>query len=134
MEGDKKEEPAPEGYEWQDVKSYDENGKAVFKRELVKLEMVGAPTEDKEATEDVKKIVEELKANVEEKTNAKYTTFEAVKFNTQVVNGVMYRIKVKVGDNEYIHLRALKNLPAQGGKVVLKNVEEGKFKLEDPLK
>jgi len=35
---DKKEEPAPEGYEWQDIKSFDENGKAIFKRELVKLE------------------------------------------------------------------------------------------------
>ena len=134
MEGEKKEEPAPEGYEWQDVKSYDENGKAVFKRELVKLEMTGAPTEEKEANEEIKKMVEELKTNVEEKTNAKYTTFEAVKFNTQVVNGIMYRIKVKVGDSEYIHLRALKNLPAQGGKVVLRSVEDGKFKLEDPLK
>ena len=134
MENDKKEEPAPEGYEWQDVKSFDKDGKAVFKRELVKLEMTGAPTEEKEATEKKKKMVEELKSSVEEKKNAKYTTFEAVKFSTQVVNGVMYRIKVKVGDDEYIHLRALKNLPAHGGKVVLKNVAEGTFKLADPMK
>ena len=131
MEG--KEEPAPEGYEWQDVKSFDENGKAVFKRELVKLEVVGGPSEEKEANDEVKKMVEELKANVEEKKNAKYTTFEAVKFTTQVVNGVMYRIKVKVGENEYIHIKALKNLPAQGGKVVLRNVADGTFKLGDPI-
>ena len=134
MENDKKEEPAPEGYVWIDVKSFDKDGKAVFKRELVKLEMTGAPTEEKEATEEVKKMVEELKSSVEEKKNAKYTTFEAVKFSTQVVNGVMYRIKVKVGDDEYIHLRALKNLPAHGGKVVLKNVAEGTFKSADPMK
>ncbi len=131
MEG--KEEPAPEGYEWQDVKSFDENGKAVFKRELVKLEVVGGPSEEKEANDEVKKMVEELKASVEEKKNAKYTTFEAVKFTTQVVNGVMYRIKVKVGENEYIHIKALKNLPAQGGKVVLRNVADGTFKLGDPI-
>ena len=131
MEG--KEEPAPEGYEWQDVKSFDENGKAVFKRELVKLEVVGGPSEEKEANDEVKKMVEELKASVEEKKNTKYTTFEAVKFTTQVVNGVMYRIKVKVGDNEYIHIKALKNLPAQGGKVVLRNVADGTFKLGDPI-
>ena len=131
MEG--KEEPAPEGYEWQDVKSFDENGKAVFKRELVKLEVVGGPSEEKEANDEVKKMVEELKANVEEKKNTKYTTFEAVKFTTQVVNGVMYRIKVKVGENEYIHIKALKNLPAQGGKVVLRNVADGTFKLGDPI-
>ena len=131
MEG--KEEPAPEGYEWQDVKSFDENGKAVFKRELVKLEVVGGPSEEKEANDEVKKMVEELKASVEEKKNTKYTTFEAVKFTSQVVNGVMYRIKVKVGENEYIHIKALKNLPAQGGKVVLRNVADGTFKLGDPI-
>ena len=131
MEG--KEEPAPEGYEWQDVKSFDENGKAVFKRELVKLEVVGGPSEEKEANDEVKKMTEELKASVEEKKNTKYTTFEAMKFTTQVVNGVMYRIKVKVGQDEYIHIKALKNLPAQGGKVVLRSVADGTFKLGDPI-
>ena len=131
MEG--KEEPAPEGYEWQDVKSFDENGKAVFKRELVKLEVVGGPSEEKEANDEVKKMTEELKASVEEKKNTKYTTFEPVKFTTQVVNGVMYRIKVKVGQDEYIHIKALKNLPAQGGKVVLRSVADGTFKLGDPI-
>ena len=131
---EKKEEPAPEGYEWQDVKSFDKDGKEVFKRELVKLEVVGGPTEEKEATDDVKKMVEELKASVEEKKKTKYTTFEAVKFTTQVVNGIMYRIKIKVGEDEYLHVRALKSLPVQGGKVTLRNVSEGTFKLGDPLK
>ena len=134
MEGQLKEEPAPEGYEWQDVKSFDENGKAVFKRELVKLEIIGGPSEEKEATEEVKKMVEELKPEVEEKKNTKYTTFDAVKFTTQVVNGIMYRIKVKVGEDEYIHLKVLKNLPNKGGKIVLRNISEGTFKLGDPIK
>ena len=71
---------------------------------------------------------------LKQKKNTKYTTFEAVKFTTQVVNGVIYRIKVKVGEDEYIHLKAIKNLPAQGGKVVLRNVSEGTFKLADPIK
>ena len=133
MQGEEKEEPAPPGYEWQDVKSFDENGKAVFKRELVKLEMVGGPTEEKDADEDVKKLAEGLKKQVEENRNTTFTTFEAVKFTTQVVNGVMYKIKVKVGDDQYIHLRALKNLPHKGGNVVLRTVEEGTFKLGDPL-
>ena len=133
MQGEEKEEPAPPGYEWQDVKSFDENGKAVFKRQLVKLEMVGGPTEEKDADENVKKLAEDLKKQVEENRNTTFTTFEAVKFTTQVVNGVMYKIKVKVGDDQYIHLRALKNLPHKRGNVVLRTVEEGTFKLGDPL-
>ncbi len=132
MQGE--EEQAPPGYEWQDVKSFDANGKAVFKRELVKLKVIGGPTEERDATEEVKKMAEELKENVEAKKNTKYTTFEAVKFTTQVVNGIIYRIKVKVGEDEYIHLKAIKNLPAQGGKVVLRNVSEGTFKLSYPIK
>ena len=131
MEG--KEEPAPPGYEWQDVKSFDENGKAVFKRELVKLEMVGGPTEEQDATDEVKKLAAELKEEVEKERKTTFTTFEAVKFTTQVVSGVMYKIKVKVGDDQFIHLRALKNLPAKGGKFELRAVEEGTFKLGDPL-
>ena len=129
------EEQAPRGYEWIDVKSYDENGKAVFKRELVKLEMVmvGGPSEERDANDEVKKLVNDLKAKVEEKRNEKFTTFEAAKFTTQVVAGVMYKIKVKVGDDKYLHLRVLKNLPHKGGDFVLRSVEEGTFKLTDPL-
>ena len=134
MESQPKEEPAPEGYEWQDVKSFDKDGKAVFKRELVKLEVVGGPSEEKEATEEVKKMAEELKEKVEEKKNTKYTTFEAVKFTTQVVNGIIYRIKIKVGEDEYLHVKALKQLPAHGGKLTFRNVSEGTFKLADPIK
>ena len=131
MQGE--EEQAPPGYEWQDVKSYDENGKAVFKRELVKLHMTGGPTEERDANDEVKKLANEIKAQVEEKRNEKFTTFEAVKYTTQVVAGVMYKIKVKVGDDKYLHLRALKNLPAKGGNFVLRTVEDGTFKLSDPL-
>ena len=134
MESQPKEEPAPEGYEWQDVKSFDKDGKAVFKRELVKLEVVGGPSEEKEATEEVKKMAEELKEKVEEKKNTKYTTFEAVKFTTQVVNGIIYRIKIKVGEDEYLHVKALKQLPAHGGKLTFRNASEGTFKLADPIK
>ena len=133
MKKEEKEEVAPPGYEWQNVKSFDEKGNPVFKKELVKLQMVGGPTEEREATNEVKQMVTELKEKAEEKAKKTFTTFEAVKFTTQVVNGVMYRIKVKVGENEYIHLKALKNLPNNGGNVVLKQVFDKTFKLEDPL-
>ena len=96
--------------------------------------MVGGPTEEKDVYKDVKKLTEEeLKKQVEEKRNITFTTFEAVKCTTQVVNGVMYKIKVKFDDDQYIHLRTPKNLPHKGGNVVLRTVEEGTFKLGDPL-
>ena len=127
-------EEAPPGYRWATVKSFDENGNPVFKKQLVEMKMTGAPSKERDADDGVKKMVTELKAEVEAKRNTTFSTFEAVKFSTQVVNGTIYRIKVKVGDNEYIHLRVLKSLPVNGGKAVLKDVLEGTFKLEDPLK
>ena len=127
-------EEAPPGYRWATVKSFDEKGNPVFKKELVEMKMTGAPSKERDADDAVKTMVTELKAQVEGKRNTTFSTFEAVKFSTQVVNGTLYRIKVKVGDNEYIHLRVLKSLPVNGGKPVLKDVVEGTFKLDDPLK
>ncbi len=95
--------------------------------------MVGGPAEERDATDEVKKIANDLKKQVEEKRNTTFSTFEAVKYTTQVVAGVMYRIKVKVGDDQYLHLRVLKNLPNKGGNFLLRAVEEGTFKLADPL-
>ena len=126
-------EEAPYGYEWVDVKSFDENGNAVFKRELVKLQMVGGHSEEKDADDEVKQFVKDLKAKVEENRNEKFATFEAVKYTSQVVAGVIYKVKVKVGDDKYLHLRVLKQLPHKGGNFVLRTVEDGTFKLADPL-
>ena len=134
MQRGEQEEPAPPGYQWIDVKSFDEKGNAVFKKELVKLEMVGGPSEERDADDEIKRIATELKKQVEEKRNATFSTFEAVKYTSQVVAGAMYRIKVKVGDDQYIHIRVLKNLPHKGGNVVLKAVDEATYKLGDPLK
>ena len=130
MEG---EEEAPTGYRWIDVKSFDENGNAVFKKELVEFKMVGAPTKEKDADDEVKQLANEIKAQVEERRNEKFTTFEAVKYKTQVVAGVIYKLKVKVGDDKYLHIRAIKNLPHKGGNFELRTVEDGTFKLSDPL-
>ena len=122
------EEEAPEGMMWQDVKSFDENGNEVFKRELVPMMMCGGPTKERDANDEVKKMVIDLKDEVEQKRNTKYTVFDAVKFVTQVVSGVLYKIKVKVGENEYLHLNVLK----KGDKKNL-SVKEGTFTLEDKL-
>ena len=108
-------------------------GKNLLNLEAKTKEHIQILTSTTKRYNDFNKKIRLLKKQVEENRNATFTTFDAVKFTTQVVNGVMYKIKVKVGDDQYIHLRALKNLPHKGGNVVLKNVEEGTFKLADPL-
>lgn len=55
-------------FKCQDPKFFDEKGKELFKRELVKLEIIQTPTEVKEINEELKKIEEE-------KTNNNYINF-----------------------------------------------------------
>ena len=127
------EEEAPPGYMWINVRSY-ENGKPVTKKELVPLEkeLVGAPTKMRDATDDIKKMVSEVKPKVEALTNQKYTTFEALKYTSQVVAGTNYKVKVKVGDNKCLHLEIFKPLPCNGTELRAK-VVPGVFKLADSL-
>ena len=130
---EEEEQPAPPGYQWINERSY-ENGKPVTKKELVQMRIVGGPAKERDADDEIKRIANELKKEVEAKRNAKFSTFEAVKYTSQVVAGAMYRIKVKVGDDQYIHIRVLKNLPCNGGNAVLKEVDAATYKLTDPLK
>ena len=63
------------------------------------------------ADEKVKAIALEMKPKVEQALGATYTEFEAVQFTTQVVAGTNYKIKVKVGDGKYVHIKVHQPLP-----------------------
>ena len=53
----------------------------------------------------------EMKPQVEKALGETYSTFEAVKYVTQVVAGTNYKIKVKVGDDKYVHIEVFVPLP-----------------------
>lgn len=125
------EEPAPPGYMWTTVRTY-VDGHPVDKRELVKLMMCGAPTEMEDPDEEIIQIVNEIKPQIEQQTNKTYEKFEAVKFTSQVVAGTIYRIKVKIAENKYLHISVLKELPCNGGGIKPKLIP-GEFTLEDEL-
>ncbi|XP_067950988.1 cystatin-B-like [Watersipora subatra] len=94
--------------------------------------MMGGVGTEKEADENVQKIVDDLKSTVEEKTGHSYDEFKCVKFATQVVAGTNYFVKVKVGDNNYIHLRIYAPLPHTHSPPELTDVMEGKSEA-DPI-
>jgi len=49
------------------------------------------------------------KSTIEAKTNAKYTTFEAQLYKTQVVNGINYEVIYKVGQYDRIKVKMYKS-------------------------
>nr|XP_020841814.1 cystatin-A [Phascolarctos cinereus] len=90
--------------------------------------MPGGLSETKSATPEIQKIVDEVKPQLEKKSNEKYDRFEAVEYKTQVVAGTMYFIKVCVGGDQYVHLKVFKPLPYSNEPMELSNYQTGKTK------
>ncbi|EGV92675.1 cystatin-A [Cricetulus griseus] len=88
----------------------------------------GGLTEARPATPEVQEIADQVRAQLEEKTNEKYEKFEAVEYKTQVVAGVNYFIKMDVGNGKYIHLKIFKGLPGQNEGVELSGYQTNKTK------
>ncbi|XP_073344630.1 cystatin-B-like [Pagrus major] len=95
-------------------------------------QMPGGFSETQDAPEDIQTICDEVKKQVEEKTKKKYVEFRAVKYRSQVVAGQICLIKVHVGGDGYLLLKVLRNLPCNGGKIELLDLNEDHRK-GDPI-
>ena len=62
--------------------------------------IVGAFGETKDADEHVKKVLELVRKDLEEKEGKQFETFEAISFSTQTVAGRNYLIKVRIREFE----------------------------------
>ena len=92
--------------------------------------MIGGFTKARLADDEMKKIVKEIQPKIEERTNEKYTVFEAISFKSQVVKGVNYVVKILVDNESFLHARIYVPLGKEEKKIleVLTKKE-----LEDPL-
>ena len=94
--------------------------------------MLGGPGAVRDADDDVKAIAKGMKEQAEKALGEKFGEFEAVKFTTQVVAGTNYKIKVKVGDGKFVHIKVYVPLPCKNAPNKLLESEKGKS-LADPL-
>ncbi|XP_016003573.2 cystatin-A [Rousettus aegyptiacus] len=94
--------------------------------------MPGGLTEAKPATPEIQEIANEVKPQLEEKTNETYEEFKVVEYKTQVVAGTNYYIKVRVGHNNYVHLKIFKALPQENQPLTLTGYQTDKSR-EDEL-
>eukprot|EP00928_Gymnodinium_smaydae_P084838 TRINITY_DN6810_c0_g1_i2.p1 TRINITY_DN6810_c0_g1~~TRINITY_DN6810_c0_g1_i2.p1 ORF type:complete len:477 (-),score=126.27 TRINITY_DN6810_c0_g1_i2:175-1539(-) len=74
----------------------------------------GGIGDEKPADDDVRTLIAPLKADAQAKAqeqgwNGTFTEFEAVSYKTQVVAGMNYFVKVKLGPSDYVHLRVYKH-------------------------
>ncbi|XP_076822806.1 cystatin-A-like [Clavelina lepadiformis] len=66
---------------------------------------LGCLSPQRTATDVVDAIAIGVRPEVEKQTGEKYTRYFAVSFRSQVVAGIMYYIKIDVGDRNYIIIR-----------------------------
>lgn len=71
----------------------------------------------------------QVRPNVEAELGQNFAEFTPVKYKTQLVNGMNYFIKVQVGSDQYVHVRAHKSFK---GEVTFSAVQADKS-LEDEL-
>ncbi|XP_072469918.1 cystatin-A1-like [Notamacropus eugenii] len=90
--------------------------------------MTGGLSETKPATRETQEIVDEVKSQFEEKSNEKYEHFEAVEYKSQVVAGIVYYVKVNLGNDRYAHLKMFKPLPHTHEPTKLMDYQTGKTK------
>ncbi|XP_061049142.1 cystatin-A isoform X1 [Eubalaena glacialis] len=88
----------------------------------------GGLTEAKPATPEIQEIANTVKPQLEEKTNETYEEFEAVEYKTQVVSGMNYYIKIRVGNDRYTHIKVFESLPHQNQSLVLIGYQADKSK------
>ncbi|OQR79380.1 stefin-C-like [Tropilaelaps mercedesae] len=76
---------------------------------------LGGLGEVKETTDEVRDILEQVRAGCEEKAGKKFEVFEPVHFRTQMVNGINFFIKAQpdeaVGQMRWQHLDVLSSAP-----------------------
>jgi cystatin-A/B len=86
--------------------------------------MCGGYSQGKQANEGVQNLIEEVRTQVETRLNKNFSLYQAVTYTSQIVCGTNFTVKVKVGDDDYIHLQIFKALECYGGQSELSNVEE----------
>ncbi|XP_040921925.1 cystatin-B-like [Toxotes jaculatrix] len=94
--------------------------------------LCGGLSEAQEAGENIQKICDNVKPDVQKKAGKNYEVFTAVLYETQVVAGTNYYIKVHVGGENYVHLRVFENLPCYGGGLELSDMQQSKS-YNDPI-
>ena len=64
-----------------------------------------------------------LKPMVEKQMSRSFKNFDLIEHTTQVVNGVMHKMKIKVSEDECLHLRVVEN---HSGGLTINDITPGK--------
>ena len=87
---------------------------------------VGGHSDEKTGSADAQGVADAVRSEIESQAGSTFSEYTVKKFTTQVVNGLNYKLKIKTGDDQYLHAKVYKPLPYTGKQPELKEVQTGK--------
>eukprot|EP00898_Chlorokybus_atmophyticus_P005361 jgi/Chlat1/5826/Chrsp4S06361 len=90
------------------------------------MPLMGGYNDEKPVTEDVHKLVEQVRGEAENALNGPVDKWHPVSYKKQVVAGTNYMVKVETGDDKFAHVTIFEPLPHTGEAPKLTKVEGGK--------
>jgi cystatin-A/B len=92
----------------------------------------GGTSDVKDATEEIQKLIEEVRHDLEAKAGAPFSHYKAVSYKSQVVAGTNFFVKIQTDDNAYIHARIFRALPHANSSLSVHSHQSGKTR-EDAI-
>uniref|UniRef100_A0A3B3BPF9 Cystatin-B n=1 Tax=Oryzias melastigma TaxID=30732 RepID=A0A3B3BPF9_ORYME len=94
--------------------------------------MFGGLSKTLDANEEIQKIVEQVKDGVDKKADKCFLNLQAIQYRFQNVDGKLYYIKVRTGDDNYVHLKVLQKPSDKPGNLELMAIQNN-HKRPDPI-
>merc|ERR1711915_223383 len=91
--------------------------------------MPGGVGKERPGDTETQQLLEGLRGEVEDKLGGKVEEFTVISYATQVVSGINYFAKVRIGADKYIHIRVYNHW---SGSLALHGVQKDKS-LEEPI-
>lgn len=86
----------------------------------------GGFSDVKEAGPEEQQILDGLRESAEEQLGTSFSEWTLHSFTTQVVAGIIYMMRVNVGDGEVVHVKVIKPLPHTQQSPSIMKIERGK--------
>ena len=77
----------------------------------------GGYTNERPMDEETRSMIVSQKVKIESSLNTKFSTFNPISYQTQVVAGINYKTRIEVGGGRTISVVLFKALPCYGGNV-----------------
>jgi len=95
------------------------------------MSMPGGLTYARPVDSEARKIALQVRSSAQQNLGRSFDTYVPISYKTQVVAGVNYFIKIKVGPSDYIHVRIFQSLPYDGSRIELVAVQDGHTESDD---